>query len=175
MLQSLLGVWTNPSNVPLVCPPPPPGDPIDPGGFVDPASIAAAYGWMRVGFGVAVLVLVLACYLWTSRSLSVSFVRRWYAFWALAGVAGAAIPFAVLQLVPLRALAGSCDTNPLSFRWWMPLARIYPLSLWWLVWALVAFPLVSLLFTQLAGRHPASGGFFHHQGCPAPRWNPFGA
>jgi hypothetical protein len=175
MLPSLLHPWLAPANVPLSCPPPPPGDPPDPTGFFDPATVSSAYHWTAIAVAVLLLALVLVCYLWTSRSLNVSFVRRWYLFWIATMVGAAAAPFVVFRLIPLRALANSCDTNPLAFRAFMPTAALWPLAAAWLFWALVFFPLVSFALTRVGGRSPASGGFFHHQGCPVPRWNPFGA
>ncbi len=176
MWQYLLHLWSPPpANVPLTCPAPAPGEPPDLNGFFDPAPVAAAYQWIVYASVAAVLLGVLLCYLLSRSSLNQGFVRRWYAFLVGTMVAGALIPVLMLALTPQHALAGTCETNPLPFDASLPGALMLSRASAGLVWCGLAFVLVSLVFTFAAGRHPASGGFFHNRGCPWPRWNPFGA
>jgi hypothetical protein len=176
MWQYLLHLWSPPpANVSLTCPAPAPGEPPDLNGFFDPAPVAAAYQWIVYASVAAVLLGVLLCYLLSRSSLNRDFVRRWYGFLIGTMVAGALIPVLVLYLVPQHALAGTCETNPLAFAARLPGALMVSRASAGLVWCGLAFILASLLFTFAAGRHPASGGFFHNRGCPWPRWNPFGA
>lgn len=176
MWQYLQHLWSPPpANVQLACPPPAPGEAPDLNGFFDPGPVAAAYSWIFWASLGAVLLSILLCYLVYSSSLSRGFVRRWY--WFLIGtmVAGALIPVLVMYLTPQHALAGSCETNPLPFAAELPGVLMVARAGAGLVWAGLAFALGSLLFTRIAGRHPASRGFYHNRGCPWPRWNPFGA
>lgn len=176
MWQSLLHLWAPvPVNVLLTCPPAPPGAPAVGPGFLDPAPIATAYQWTAIVSGVAVLAAVLLCYLLARSSLNRGFVTRWYGFMGASMVAGAVIPVAVLLLMPQHALAGTCETNPLEFAAHLPAAVILARAAAGFAWGGLVFVLTSLVFTFAAGRHPASRGFFHHRGCPWPRWNPFGA
>jgi hypothetical protein len=161
-LRTLLGFA--PPNVALTpCPPPAPGDPIDPGGFYDPTGVASAYhaaGWTTVGL---LLLLVLACYLWNSTSLGPRFVRRWWLFAGAAVLFSALVGGLVIALWPTRALAGSCETLPNAFALNRAVAG--------LLWGLILFPLISVFLAQVVGRVPrASNGFFHNRGCPLPRW-----
>jgi uncharacterized BrkB/YihY/UPF0761 family membrane protein len=177
MWQSVLHLWAPPpANVPLICPPPAPGDPPSLNGFFDPAPIEAAYQWAALATGVLVLLAVLACYLMDRRSLSRAFVRRWWVVMAATAGIGALVPLAMLYLVvPQHALAGSCETNPLPFAETFPLGLALTRALVGFVWSGLAFGIFSFLLTRTAGWHPASGGFFHNRGCPWPRVNPFGA
>ncbi|HEX6749029.1 MAG TPA: hypothetical protein VF092_17150 [Longimicrobium sp.] len=169
-LQTLLGLA--PDNVALTpCPPPPPGDPIDPGGFYDPSSVSSAYmaaGLATVGL---VLLLVVLVYLWNSTALGPRFVRRWWwtgiAAVLLAGLLGGL----VIGLWPTHALAGSCETNPTAFARHLPFRLALNRGVAGLLWGLVLYPVVSLILTRSVGYLPAArNGFFHNRGCPVPRW-----
>jgi hypothetical protein len=177
MWQFPLHLWSPPpANVPLVCPLPAPGEPADLNGFFDPAPIATAYQWTVAVTALLVLAAVLACYLLDRRSLSRSFVRRWWIVLAATSVIGALVPLAMLYLaVPQHALVNSCETNPLPFAATFPLGLALNRALAGLAWSAAAFIIVSFLLTRAAGWHPAAGGFFHNRGCPWPRINPFGA
>lgn len=173
MLQSLLHPWTPPLSVPLTCPAPAPGEPIDPTGFFDPDSLVGPFHLAGIVWLVTVLALVLACYLTATASLNRGFVMKWYVYWGVAIVLGTLIPLVVLSLAPLHAAAETCATNSLPFAASLAFNQILPVMEGSALWALVAFPLVSWALTRAAGWHPASGGFFHYRGCPWPRWNPF--
>lgn len=177
MWQSVLHLWASPpANLPLACPPPAPGDPPAASGFFDPGPVAAAYQWTAAATALLVLLAVLACYLLDRRSLSRGFVRRWWLVLAAASVAGAVVPLVMLYaVVPLHALAGTCETNPLPFAAAYPGDLALSRALAGFVWSALAFGVFSFLLTRAAGWHPASGGFFHNRGCPWPRINPFGA
>jgi hypothetical protein len=176
MWQSVLHLWASPSQLLLVCPPPAPGDPIDPFGVFDPVGVATAYQWTAVATGLLVLLAVLSCYLLDRRSLSRAFVQRWWMVLIATSVLGALVPLAMLYLViPQHALAGTCETNTLAFAYVFPLAAALNRALAGFVWSAIAFGICSFLLTRAAGWHPASGGLFHNRGCPWPRINPFGA
>jgi hypothetical protein len=176
MWQYLQHLWSPPpANVPLACPPPAPGEAPDLNGFFDPGPVAAAYSWIFWASLAAVLLSILLCYLAYSSSLSRGFVRRWYGFLIGTMLACALIPVLVMYLTPQYALAGSCETNPLPFAADLPGSLMFMRATAGFVWALFAFVLFSWIFTFVAGRHPASGGFFHNRGCPWPRRNPIGA
>jgi hypothetical protein len=176
MWQYLMHLWAPPpAALPLICPAPAPGEPADPGGFFDPAPLSAAYDWIFTATAAGVLLMVLVCYLAAPASLSLHFVRRWYGFWIGTALLGALVPLVVLLLMPQHALAGSCETNPLPFAAALSLSQMLPRITAGLAWAFLAFPLLSRILTWVAGRHPASRGFFHNRGCPWPRWNPLGA
>lgn len=177
MWQSVLHLWASPPvNVPLVCPPPVPGQPVAVGGFFDPAPVAAAYQWTAIATTVLVLLAVLACYLLDRRSLSRAFVQRWWMMLIITSILGAIVPLVMLfGIVPQHAFAGSCETNPLAFGADYPAALALSRAAAGLVWSALAFAVFSFLLTRAAGWHPASGGVFHNRGCPWPRINPFGA
>jgi uncharacterized integral membrane protein len=168
-LRALLG--QAPVNVALSCPPPAPGEPVDPAGFFDPTSVAAAYRAAAAATVVLVILLVVACYLWNTTSVGPRFVRRWWSFGILAVVLAAVTGAAVLALWPAHALAGSCETNPLAFALRLPLALVVNRGLIGLLWGAVLYLLFSILLTRTVGYLPsARNGFFHNRGCPTPRW-----
>jgi hypothetical protein len=173
MLQSVVYAWKVTRTVTITCPAGLPGSPPAGTGFIDPASLAAAYRENAFAWTAMLLVLVLACYLTAPASLNRGFVLKWWLYWGAAMLLGALIPLVVLSLAPLHALAGSCSTNPLPFAAHLSFGQILPSMEAWALWSLAAFPLLSWLLTRLAGWHPAAGGFFHYRGCPWPRWNPF--
>jgi hypothetical protein len=177
MWQSLLHLWAPPpADVALICPLPAPGEPEDPFGVFDPASVLTAYQWTAVATALLVLLAVLACYLTDRRSLSRAFVQRWWVTLAIASVIGALVPLVMLYfVVPQHALAGTCETNPLPFAATFPVGLALSRALAGFIWSALAFGAFSFLLTRAAGWHPASGGFFHNRGCPWPRINPFGA
>lgn len=175
MPNYLLHLWSvPPADLPLTCPPPPPGEPADPTGFFDPATVHGAYsaaGWASL---LLVLALVCLCYLWTSGSLGPRFMRRWVLFLALSGAAALGVAVLVLRTWPTRALAGSCETNPEPFLAALPWSEVLGRGLAGAVWGVLVFALLSLVLTRTAGLFPWSRGLFHHRGCPYPRLSPFG-
>jgi hypothetical protein len=168
----LLHPWT-PPDLTVVCPLPPPGQKGNPFGFFDPASLDGPYHLAGVLWAVAMLALVLGCYLTSTASLNRGFVVKWYACWAGALLVGALVPLVVLGVSRPTVIVGSCSSLPIAFVTRLSIDQILPTALAAAAWAFAAFPLLSLAATALAGRHPASGGFFHYRGCPWPRWNPF--
>ena len=173
MLRWLLHLWAHPpTRVRLDCPPPPPGDPYDPGGLYDTAEIAARWQ-MMAGVSIALVVaLLLACYLLPRASLNRAFVVRWWITVAASGVLCLLVPLAVGTYAPVHARAGSCSTRPNAFPADLPFDLLLPRMLAGLAWGLLAFAAFSLLATWLLGRWSGAGGFFHYRGCPWPRWNP---
>lgn len=175
MTDFLLHLWAGPpARLPVACPAPPPGEPLPPPGEFDPSTILAAYsaaGWLSL---VAVVLVVLVCYLFTTGSTSPRFTIRWFVFLGIAAVVAFAVPVVVLRVWPTRALANSCLTNPTAFTVTMPWDVVISRGLAGIVWGVLVFTLVSILLTRTAGRWPSAGGFFHHRGCPWPRFAPFG-
>ena len=163
-------LWPGPpSDLPLTCPPPPPGEPIDPTGFFDPAVLEKAYSTANAAvLALAVLLLVL-CYLWTSSSLGPRFVRRWTLFVVGTALAALVAATAIVALWPARALANSCETNPEPFAARVPFWEALQHGMSGTLLAVLAFVVLSLLLTRLAGRYPWTGGLFHYRGCPWPR------
>lgn len=172
-MQTLVHVWRVTKSVTITCPPGLPGAGPPGSGFIDPHALTAAYRESGIAWGATILALVLACYLTGSASLNRGFVVKWWLYWLAAVVLGALVPLAVLSTAPLHALAGSCATLPTAFAVRLAFGQILPTMELAALWSLVAFPILSLLLTVLAGWHPASRGFFHYRGCPWPRWNPF--
>jgi hypothetical protein len=166
------GPWKPPPGLIALCPVTSPGAPAGTG-FIDPVSLSGPYRLTGLLWSAAVLLLVLVCYLTARASLNRGFVVKWYLYWLATIVLAALIPLAVLSLAHPMALAGSCEGIDAPFATKLLFDQILPTMVSAAGWAAVAFPLLSLAGTQLAGRHPASRGFFHYQGCPWPRWNPF--
>jgi hypothetical protein len=172
MLQSVLHPWT-PPTLTLACPPPAPGNPASGPGFFDPRSLEGPFHTAWFAWIALVLAMVAACYLTSNASLNRGFVMKWHLFWLLSIFLGSVVPLVVLALSHPTALAGSCSTDPDAFAAALELGQIVPVMEIAALWSFVAFPLLSVIATTLAGRHPAAGGFFHYRGCPWPRWNPF--
>lgn len=170
MPNYFLHLWaTPPASLVLDCPPAPPGATNDPTGFFDPGTVDAAYSAAGWGSLVVVLLLVLLCYLLTEMSTGPRFTRRWLLFLVVAAVVCFAVPLGVLRAWPTHSLAGSCELFPDPFPAKLPWNEIVNRALAGLVWGLLAFVIVSVLATRIAGRFPWSGGFFHCRGCPWPR------
>jgi hypothetical protein len=175
MSDYLGNLWAGPpANLQLRCPPPAPGEAIDPMGFFDPNVLRGAYRMATLSTAALVVLLVALCYLWTRSSLGPRFVLRWWIFLGGSMLGGFILGIAVLRMWPARALAGSCETNPTSFLVTIPWADALNRGVAGAVWAGLVFTLLSLVLTQLAGRFPWSGGLFHYRGCPYPRLMPFG-
>jgi len=173
MWNWLLHLWAPPPTGAVVdCPAPLPGDPRDPGGLYNLAELNSL--WARIGIVsvVAVLVLLLACYLLPRASLSPRFVMRWWLTLAASAVLCALIPLALGLTADMHARAGSCSTRPAAFPVDLPASLLMDRMFAGLVWGALAFLLLSLLATQVLGLSRLAGGFFHYRGCPWPRWNP---
>lgn len=173
MVEYLLHLWAPPPrDLPLSCPPPADGQPADPSGFFDTSTVQAAFDATWVASLLAILVLLLTCYLATSQSTGRSFGVRWIICVGISVVLGFLVPFVALTLYPTHALAGSCGTNPepfaLSLPAWLVLAR----SVAGAVWGPVAFLALSLVATKTVGLSEKAGGFFHNRGVPHPWFFP---
>jgi hypothetical protein len=173
MLLWLLHLWALPPvGARLACPPPRADEPPDPGGLFNAAEIAARWQMMAGVSIVVVGALLLGCYLLPRASLNRAFVVRWWATVGLSGMLCLAVPLAVGLYAPVHARAGSCSTRPAAFAAEIPIELLLPRMIAGLVWGVLAFALLSLLATWMAGRWSGAGGFFHYRGCPWPRWNP---
>jgi len=170
-MQSIIYAWKVTGTISTTCPALPGKTGVI--GYIATESVEAAYRLNALAWAAAVLALVLACYLTATASLDRGFVVKWWMYWGAAIVLGFLIPLVVLSFAPLKLLSGSCGGLKGSFPVHMSFTQIFPSMVAWALWALAAFPLLSWLFTRLAGWHPASRGFFHYRGCPWPRWNPF--
>lgn len=175
MQNPLLHLWASaPENVPLRCPDPPPGvQNADLNGFFAADSVSAAYS--AVGY-LSLLIVVLAvvsCYQATRTSLGPPFVKRWWIFEVGSSIACGLAALLVLYFWPTQADAASCQQYLVAFRATLPFGLILSRAVAGFVWAMLAFLIVSLILTQVAGRVPWAGGFFHNRGCPWPRFNPF--
>jgi hypothetical protein len=170
MPDFIWNLWAGPpENLSLACPAGAPGQPPTTG-FFDPDTVRAAYQAASWATLAAVVVWILVCYLWTRTTLGPRFVHRWWLFGVIAAASGFVAPLLVLHYWPTRALAGSCQTNPTPFLNPLPWSEILQRGLAGLLWAAIAYVLLSLVATRLVGWLPASGGFFHNRGCPAPRF-----
>lgn len=176
MLDYLLHFWaTPPASLELTCPPPPDGQTASPLGFYDDVSVRAAYSMASLESAVLVLLLILACYMWTRQAGGPRFARRWWVFLAVAIVGTGVVTWLSLTYAPVTALAGSCETNPDAFRVALPAGRVIERALAGLVWGALAFVLGSLIMTRSIGRFPGYwNGFFHNRGTPWPRIFSFG-
>jgi hypothetical protein len=173
MWNWLLHLWAHPPTGAIVpCPAPLPGDPPDPGGLYDIVELGAV--WTRIGIVsvVAVLALLLACYLLPRASLGPRFVMRWWLMLAAAGIVCFLVPLALGLTADVHARAGSCSTRPAAFPVDLPVSLLMDRMFAGLVWGLLAFVLLSLFATRVLGLSRHAGGFFHYRGCPVPRWNP---
>lgn len=170
----LLHLWAHaPLGAAFVpCPAPREGEPADPAGLYDALQLAALWNRMAILSAIAVLVLVLACYLLPRASLGPRFVRNWYLSLAGAGLACFVIPLALGLTSHVNVRAGSCSTRPAAFPVDLPMELLVDRMFAGLVWGLLAFAVLSLIGTRLLGRSRLAGGFFHYRGCPVPRWNP---
>ncbi len=171
----LLHLWALPPvDARLFCPPPVSGEPVDVSGAFEPGRLAAMWAMIAAVTTAGVVLLVAGCYQLPRNSLSARFVGRWYGWLAGAALFSALVPPAVAVLMPARALAGSCMTNPAAFSVYLPLDLVLPRAAAGALWGMAAFLAVSLVATRLLGRGPWAGGFFHYRGCPWPRWSPWG-
>ena len=174
MWQFLLHLWqAAPADLPLVCPDPAAGQPADPQGFYDFASIAPAFHLAAIASAFVVVFVVVVCYQFTRTSLGERFVKRWWVSVIASGLLCLGVVWLSLATFPTTALAGSCSTNPGAFPIALPTSLVISRAMAGLVWGLVAFALLSSAATAVLGRFPhRSNGFFHHRGCPLPRFLP---
>ena len=169
----LLHLWAHaPLGATVPCPAPREGEPPDPAGLYDALAMAALWNRMAIISALAVLVLVLGCYLLPRTSLGPRFVRNWWFSLGGAALACFLIPLALGLTTEMPVRAGSCSTRPAAFLVDLPTGLLMDRMFAGLVWGVLAFLVLSLLGTQLLGRSRLAGGFFHYRGCPLPRWNP---
>jgi hypothetical protein len=169
----LLHLWAHaPLGFSVACPPPIPPDPADPGGLYNALQLTALWNRIAIVSLLAVLALVLGCYLLPRASLGPRFVRAWWLSLAGAALAGFLIPLALGLTAQVDVRAGSCSTRPAAYPVDVPLDLLTDRMFAGIVWGMLAFVVLSLLGTQLLGRSRLASGFFHYRGCPVPRWNP---
>jgi hypothetical protein len=169
----LLHLWAHaPLGAVVPCPAPREGEPADPGGLYDALQLSALWNRIALVSLLAVLLLVLGCYLLPRASLSPRFVRTWWLGLSGAALAGFLIPLALGLTTQVNVRAGSCSTRPAAYPVDVPLNLVTDRMFAGLVWGVLAFVVLSLVGTQLLGRSRLAGGFFHYRGCPVPRWNP---
>lgn len=172
MPDFLLHLWAAPpERLALACPPGAPGQTTNPTGFFDDRTVRAAYTLVSIESMVLVLAFVLICYLLTRSSTGPRFTRRWLACWAGAAVLAGVVAWGQLHYAPgTTAEVNTCEANPAAFAVALPGAYAITRATAALVWALLAYPLLSLLLTQTAGRVPGlHNGFFQNRGTPWPR------
>lgn len=173
-VRYLIWFWAPPGqDVALQCPPPVAGEPADPSGVFDPDTVREAFRAAGLTSLLVVLLLVLACYLFTRTSTGPRFSKRWVGFAATAGALAFAVPIAVLRAWPTHALAETCETNPEQFLAKLPWDLILTRGVAGLIWGLLAFLLISVMLTRALGRYSWMGGFFHNRGTPWPRLIPW--
>jgi hypothetical protein len=169
----LLHFWAQPPTGAVVpCPPPREGEPPDPGGLYDPSQLVALWDVIAIVSFVTVVVLVFACYLLPRTSLGPRFVRLWWFALVAAGAAGALVPLVLGLTTQINVRAGSCSTRPAAFPVDLPVGLLMDRMIAGTLWGVIAFVFVSLFATKVLGLSRFAGGFFHHRGCPWPRWNP---
>lgn len=173
MWRYLLHLWALPPlSARLECPAPRAGEAADPGGLYNAVQVMGVWRTIAISSIAVTLVIVLLCYLMPRASLSARFVKGWYACLAATAAFCFLVPYVVNALTPVTARSGSCTTRPAAFLVHLPFDLVFPRMLAGVVWGVLAFTLLSLLFTRVLARWPAAGGFFHYRGCPWPRWNP---
>jgi hypothetical protein len=174
MWQVLMHLWEPPpADLTLVCPAPAAGQPVDPQGFYDATQIIAAFDWAAVASAIVVVVTVIVCYQLARGSLGGRFVRRWWISLVASGALCLGVVWGILATWPTVALANSCATNPDAFPVSLPGDVIWSRAFVGLVWGALAFIVASLIATFFLGRFAhAKNGFFHHRGCPWPRFQP---
>lgn len=172
MWDYLLHLWaTPPATLALACPPGAPGQTTNPTGTFDERTIRAAYTVVSAESFLAVLLFVLGCYLLTRASTGRRFSRQWAACWAGAVVAAGLAAWWKLHYAPgTTAEVQTCESNPAAFPVPLPGGYVVARTAAACVWALLVYPLLSLLLTQTVGRVPGvRNGFFHNRGTPWPR------
>lgn len=172
MWDYLLNLWaTPPSTLALACPPAAPGQTTNPTGVFDERTVRAAYQLVSGESLLLVLALVLGCYLLTRASTGPRFTRQWCIWWAVAIVCTGAATWAQLHFAPnTTAELQTCESNPAAFPVALPGAYVFARTAAALVWALIVYPLLSVVLTQTVGRVPGMrNGFFHNRGTPWPR------
>lgn len=174
MWDYVLHLWAPPPvSLALDCPPAPAGTTANPFGTFDDQSVRAAFTLVSVESALIVLAIVLACYLVGQVSTGPRFTFRWVVLWLVAALLCGGLAWLQLANVSTTALAGSCESNPSAFPAALPFPTVLNRSLAAVAWALLAYPLVSLLLTNTVGRVPAlRNGFFHNRGTPWPRLSP---
>ena len=172
MWKYLLHLWAvPPTTITLVCPPPAAGQPADPQGFYDYATVAVAYDRVALVSLIIVVLGVVACYQATQASLGPRFVKRWWTALGSSALLVLVSTWLLLITAPTRAMAESCSTNPSTFPIELPASLVLERAIAGLVWTALAFVILSLLLTALLGRIAgAKNGFFHNRGCPWPRF-----
>ena len=172
MWKYLLHLWAvPPTTLTLVCPPPAAGQPADPQGFYDYTTIAAAYDRVALVSVILVVLSVVVCYQATQASLGPRFVKRWWITLGSSALVVGVSTWLLLITAGTRALVDSCETNPSAFPIPLPGSMVFERAVAGVLWAALAFLILSLLLTAILGRVAgAKNGFFHNRGCPWPRF-----
>ncbi len=169
----LFHLWAHPPTGAIVpCPAPIAGDPADPGGLYDAGQLMALWDSIATVSVIAVVAILLACYLIPRASLGPRFVRTWWLALAGSGLVCALIPLALGLTTQVNVRAGSCSTRPAAFPVDLPFGLLVDRMIAGALWGMLAFLILSLFATQVFGRSRLAAGFFHYRGCPVPRWNP---
>lgn len=159
-----------PIDISIPCPPAASGQTTNPAGDFDFTTVKAAFDTAGITSLALVIVIVVFCYMVTRLTIGPRFkVRFWLALGA-AAITCAVTAFAVLHWYPTAARVNSCQSNPTSFAWPLPMNVVLIRAAVGMVWGGIAFLFFSWLLTFSFGRFPADGnGFFHNRGWPWPR------
>lgn len=175
MLDFLWHLWEAPPvRLQLSCPAAAEGTTGNAYGSYDDASVRAAYQLVSIESIASVIIAVFLCYMIGRMSTGARFSLRWWIVLAITMLWTGGITWWQLSHAATTALAGSCESNPTAFPVALPFANIVQRSIVGLVWALLAFPIVSFVLTRVLGYFPTMwNGFFHFRGTPWPRFSPW--
>jgi hypothetical protein len=176
ILQYVLHLWAGPPvGLQLTCPRPADGQNVNLIGYFDDASVRAAFDAVAGWSAVAVLVVILYCYMATRQASGPRFDRRWVFALIGSALACAGVAYVVLHTANTTAMAQSCQTNPSAFAIGLPGRVVGGRVLAGVLWGLLAFALGSVTLTRLLGWYPSlRNGFYHNRGTPWPRMLPGG-
>lgn len=159
-----------PVDLSLPCPAAASGQSTNPTGHFDNATVMAAFNSAALWSTIAVIAIILFCYMATRKASGPRFDKRW----VLSGVASliicGVISYAALHFAHTTAAANSCESNPNAFAWALPDNVVLNRTIAGLVWGALAFALGSFIFTRAFGWYPSlTNGFYHNRGTPWPR------
>ena len=170
-LAYLAHLWAVPPvDLELTCPAAASGQSTNPTGHFDNASVLAAFNSAALWSVIAIVVIILLCYMVGRQSSGPRFDKRWLLSGVAAIIVCGVVSYATLHFAHTTAAANSCESNPNAFAVALPGGVVLNRTFAGLAWGAIAFVAGSALFAALFGWYPSlNNGFYHNRGTPWPR------
>lgn len=171
VLDYLVHLWAVPPvGLQLPCPAAAAGQTTNLFGSFDDNSVRAAFATAGAWSAIVVAAMIFGCYFLTRKSSGPGFDKRWVVFGLFASALCFVVAYGALHFAHTTAMAQSCESNPSAFAWPLPAGVVMSRAIAGLVWGALAFFVLSIVMTAVAGWYPSMrNGFYHNRGTPWPR------